>query len=171
MVRWNASMRTLHLTSMGDQTRRAVIVFATIAAAGIASSASAQSAGRFVSGPLVWTPTFQIREAGVDSNVFNTPTAVKEDVSGGASATVELDADARPVAGNDSGGRRIYLFRTLRESTRAQPAGLESPGIPVPGSVPTRRSHGPRSRNVRVTKSTRGRRGPTLRLRSASRHG
>ena len=110
MVRWNASMRTLHLNSMGDQARRAVIVFATMAAAGIASSASAQSAGRFVSGPLVWTPTFQIREAGVDSNIFNTPTAAKEDVSGGASTTVNSILTLGLLRATTAGGAEYTYF-------------------------------------------------------------
>src|SRR5258705_6640611 len=109
MVRWNASMRTLHLNSMGHQARRAVIVFATMAA-GIASSASAQSTGRFVSGPLVWTPTFQIREAGVDSNVFNTPTAAKEDVSGGASATVNSILSLGLLRATTAGGAEYTYF-------------------------------------------------------------
>ena len=103
-------MRTLHLNSMGDQARRAVIVFATMAAAGIASSASAQSAGRFVSGPLVWTPTFQIREAGVDSNVFNTPTAAKEDVSGGASTTVNSILTLGLLRATTAGGAEYTYF-------------------------------------------------------------
>ena len=40
------------------------------------------TAGRFVLGPLQWTPTIQLREAGIDSNVFITPDDVRQDVSG-----------------------------------------------------------------------------------------
>jgi hypothetical protein len=79
-------------------------------AAGLASSASAQSAGRFVSGPLVWTPTFQIREAGVDSNIFNTPTDAKEDVSGGASTTVNSILTLGLVKATTSGGVEYTYF-------------------------------------------------------------
>ena len=71
--------------------RRAYVVLLTVAAAACPSAAFAQAApvaGRFVSGPLVWTPTFQLREAGVDSNVFNTPLDPKEDVTAGALSQV-----------------------------------------------------------------------------------
>ena len=71
--------------------RRAFVVLLTVAAAACPSAAFAQAApvaGRFVSGPLVWTPTFQLREAGVDSNVFNTPNDPKEDVTAGALSQV-----------------------------------------------------------------------------------
>lgn len=77
---------------MRDYARRsAFIVLLVAVSTGLPTAAFAQngsSQGRFVSGPLVWTPTFQLREAGVDSNVFNTPDNVKEDVSAIASSQV-----------------------------------------------------------------------------------
>ena len=56
----------------------------------LATPALAQngSQGRFVSGPLVWTPALQLREAGVDSNVFNAPDDPKADISAIASSQV-----------------------------------------------------------------------------------
>jgi hypothetical protein len=71
--------------------RRALVVFIVVTAAAVPSSALAQTSrgqGRFITGPLTWTPTFQLREAGVDSNVFNTPLDPKEDVTAGAVSQV-----------------------------------------------------------------------------------
>ena len=52
------------------------------------SAVYAQGEQRFVSGPLTWTPVFQLREAGIDSNVFNASTDAKEDKVGTASSQV-----------------------------------------------------------------------------------
>ena len=70
--------------------RAATIVL--LAAFATASSARAQEPakdGRFVTGPLAWTPTLELRDAGVDSNVFNTPTDAKEDVTASARSQVD----------------------------------------------------------------------------------
>jgi len=52
------------------------------------SAAYAQNEPRFVSGPLTWSPVFQLREAGIDSNVFNAAEDPKEDTVGTASSQV-----------------------------------------------------------------------------------
>jgi hypothetical protein len=68
-----------------DGSRAAIVLVIAIGVGASASPASGQSgatSGRFVMGPLQWTPTLQIREAGVDSNVFNSPDDVKQDVTG-----------------------------------------------------------------------------------------
>jgi len=67
---------------------------ALVAVLAVASSARAQDQepvkdGRFVTGPLAWTPTFELRDAGIDSNVFNTPTDPKEDVTATARSQVD----------------------------------------------------------------------------------
>jgi hypothetical protein len=62
----------------------AAVMLAAVLAPSSAFAQNGASKGRFVSGPLVWTPILQLREAGVDSNVFNTPTDPKQDMSGGA---------------------------------------------------------------------------------------
>ena len=67
------------------------IVGAVLGGGAFPRIAFAQDEGRFVSGPLAWTPTFQLREAGVDSNVFNTPVDPKSDTVGTASAQVKSD--------------------------------------------------------------------------------
>lgn len=70
-----------------DAIHRTFVVSLIVAASAVPRLALAQAApaaGRFVSGPLAWTPTFQLREAGVDSNVFNTSLDRKEDFTAGA---------------------------------------------------------------------------------------
>src|SRR5215208_3034073 len=91
MVRWNASMPTSLTSNMSRSAIRACWFFLLAAAiASLPSAAFAQvNAGRFVSGPLVWTPLFQLREAGIDSNVFNTPSNPKEDRTAAALAQID----------------------------------------------------------------------------------
>jgi len=67
-------------------------MIALLAVLAIASAARAQEPpmdGRFITGPLAWTPTFELRDAGIDSNVFNTPTDAKEDVTATARSQVD----------------------------------------------------------------------------------
>jgi hypothetical protein len=76
---------------MSASSRRAATV-ALLAALAMASAARAQEPakdGRFITGPFSWTPTFELRDAGVDSNVFNTPTDPKEDVAATARSQVD----------------------------------------------------------------------------------
>ena len=68
----------------------------TIAFLGVLAMASAARAqeeppkdGRFITGPFSWTPTFELRDAGIDSNVFNTPTDAKEDKTATARSQVD----------------------------------------------------------------------------------
>ena len=71
-------------------------VFAAVAIAmGVASSAHAQqaSSGGLVTGPLSWTPFLRLREAGVDTNVFNASKDPKQDVTGGLGAAVDGKLD------------------------------------------------------------------------------
>jgi hypothetical protein len=72
-------MRVFHL-------RPVFVALLLVGAAALPNSARAQatSGSGFVSGPLTWTPTFQLREAGVDSNVFNTAADAKEDLTAAA---------------------------------------------------------------------------------------
>src|SRR6266850_8513498 len=79
------SIRTFRRNNMrGYAIRLAGTVLVIMATAGSSAFAQNTNTGRFVTGPLTWTPGLQLREAGVDSNVFNTPTDPKEDVSAGA---------------------------------------------------------------------------------------
>jgi len=47
----------------------------------VAGRASAQGDGRFRSGPLTWTPTLTLRDAGYDSNVYDEPANPRRDYS------------------------------------------------------------------------------------------
>src|SRR6185436_8690 len=90
-ARCSASTPTSLPSNMLDFVpRRAFVVAMMVMAAAVSSPALAQAPGqgRFVTGPLTWSPTFQLREAGVDSNVFNTPLDPKEDVTAGALSSV-----------------------------------------------------------------------------------
>jgi len=77
------------LNSLNHYAMRGVVI-ACLAAANtvLPSAAYAQNEPRFVSGPLAWSPIFQLRDAGIDSNVFNTSTDPKEDRVGTASSQV-----------------------------------------------------------------------------------
>jgi hypothetical protein len=89
-ARSRASIPTSLLSKMRHSNIcRAFFVSVIMASTGLSSSAFAQGGtGRFVSGPLEWTPSFQLREAGVDSNVFNSSRDPKQDVSGSALSQV-----------------------------------------------------------------------------------
>ena len=56
------------------------VVF-SFAGASTSFGQTAAPAARFVIGPLQWTPTLTLREAGLDSNVFNTQKDAKEDMT------------------------------------------------------------------------------------------
>jgi hypothetical protein len=66
----------------------AQLVFASAA---MAQAQTDTNPSRFVLGPLGWTPTLTLRDAGVDSNVFNTPSTEtpKQDVTGSLTPSVD----------------------------------------------------------------------------------
>jgi hypothetical protein len=61
------------------------------ASAAMAQAQTDTNSSRFVLGPLGWTPTLTLRGAGVDSNVFNTPSTEtpKQDVTGSLTPSVD----------------------------------------------------------------------------------
>jgi hypothetical protein len=76
--------------------RHALCVIVTLGASHLmfARAATAQTetnTSRFLFGPLGWTPTLTLREAGVDSNVFNSPRTEtpKHDVTGSLTPSVD----------------------------------------------------------------------------------
>jgi hypothetical protein len=68
--------------------RAATVVLLTLASTSVAWAQDTTERGRFTTGPLTWTPTLQIHDAGVDSNVFNTPVDAKDDVTASALSQV-----------------------------------------------------------------------------------
>src|SRR5262249_55904335 len=64
------------LNNMSASSLRAssILLLAVLAIASGARAQEPEKDGRFITGPLAWTPTFELRDAGIDSNVFNTPT-------------------------------------------------------------------------------------------------
>jgi hypothetical protein len=80
------SIQMSRLNSVRSSAIRAVlIVFIAMVGTALPSAAYAQNEPRFVSGPLTWSPVFQLREAGIDSNVFNASSDPREDKVGTAS--------------------------------------------------------------------------------------
>jgi hypothetical protein len=66
-----------------------IVLLAALVAASDVRAQEPETEGRFITGPLAWTPTFEVRDTGVDSNVFNTPTDPKEDVTATARSQVD----------------------------------------------------------------------------------
>ena len=66
----------------------AVVVLTLGSTAAIVCAQDTKEGGRFITGPLAWTPTLQIHDAGVDSNVFNDPFGPKQDVTASALSRV-----------------------------------------------------------------------------------
>ncbi len=96
--------------------RSAHVVVVIAASLGGSSTAFAQAtnAGRFVTGPLAWTPTFQLREAGVDSNVFNTALNPKQDVTGSASSRVNSILTLGLLQASTQGGLEYMYFERYK---------------------------------------------------------
>ena len=65
-----------------------MVVLTLMGSASVGRAQDTKEEGRFITGPLAWTPTLQIHDAGVDSNVFNTPFDAKQDVTASALSRV-----------------------------------------------------------------------------------
>jgi hypothetical protein len=69
------------------------IAFASDARAQAPAALAAAPIDGFVSGPLTWAPTLELRDAGVDSNVFNSSNDPQQDTTG--SALLNVDSQLR----------------------------------------------------------------------------
>ncbi|MGH9349719.1 MAG: outer membrane beta-barrel protein [Vicinamibacterales bacterium] len=65
------------------------LAIALLAAVALPGAAAAQPEGRFRTGALAWTPTLTLRDAGVDTNVYDEATNPKRDHSAVLSPQVE----------------------------------------------------------------------------------
>lgn len=65
------------------------IVRALLGVLAVSGEAAAQTEGRFHTGLLSWTPTLNLRDAGIDSNVYDEPIDPKRDTSAVFSPQVE----------------------------------------------------------------------------------
>src|SRR5215470_6139368 len=110
-------MTCTELTESARRSIRPLALFG-IALQVLAGSAIAQAppaappptpTGRFVMGPLTWTPTLALREAGVDSNVFNTATDPKEDITSAFGPSVDSTL-ALGVGRLETQGQAEYLY-------------------------------------------------------------
>ena len=92
------------------RTRLAVLF--TAAATTVPSMLHAQN--QFVSGPLTWSPTFQLRDTGVDSNVFNATTDPREDVTSVASSQVDSTLKLGVFQAKTQGGADYLYFERYK---------------------------------------------------------
>src|ERR1041385_5067893 len=97
------------MRNYGIRARRAILMTAVMA---VPSMLQAQN--RFVSGPLTWSPTFQLRDTGVDSNVFNATTDPKEDITSVASSQVNSVLNLGLLQATTQGGVDYLYFERYK---------------------------------------------------------
>ena len=81
--------------------------------------------GRFVNGPMNWTPTLTLRDAGVDTNIFAVPSNEKRDTT----ASVMPSVDSRLALGSvraHSKGHLEYLYFQQYAQERALNGQVET---------------------------------------------
>lgn len=94
--------------------RTRFLILFTTAAVILPSTLDAQN--KFVSGPLTWSPTLQLRDTGVDSNVFNATTDPREDITSVASSQVNSTLKLGVLQAATQGGLEyLYFERYKRE--------------------------------------------------------
>jgi hypothetical protein len=69
---------------------------------------------QFVSGPLTWSPVFQLRDTGIDSNVFNTTTDPREDLTSVASSQVDSTLKLGVLQAMTQGGVDYLYFERYK---------------------------------------------------------
>jgi hypothetical protein len=89
----------------------ALALVATVLAPGFAA-AQQQPEGRFQTGAVTWTPTLSLREAGIDSNVYDEPTNPREDRSAVIAPAVEGMVKMSAADVRFSGGLDFVYFHT-----------------------------------------------------------
>lgn len=92
--------------------RTRFVMLLTMAAVVLPSLLHAQP--KFVSGPLTWSPTFQLRDTGVDSNVFNATTDPREDVTSVASSQVNSTLKLGVLQATTQGGVDYLYFQRYK---------------------------------------------------------
>ena len=101
--------------------RAATIVLLAAFATASARAQEPVPDGRFVTGPLAWTPTLELRDVGVDSNVFNTPTDAKEDVTASARSQVDSVLKLGLLRATTVGSLEYNLLREVHDAAGPQP--------------------------------------------------
>jgi hypothetical protein len=76
------------------------------------ASAQQQPQGRFQTGAVTWTPTLSLREAGIDSNVYDEPTNPREDQSAVIAPEVDGIITMRSADVRFNGGVDFVYFHT-----------------------------------------------------------
>jgi hypothetical protein len=106
------------------------LIVTTVAALLIASGASAQTSGGFVSGPLTWAPTIQLRDAGVDSNVFNEPDNPRDDRTGSVVSQVDSQLKLPYLQLSTHGGAEYDYFEQYKSQRATN--GLVNSRVVIP---------------------------------------
>lgn len=99
--------------------RRAAVLAALLS--WVPVSSWAQGSSRFLTGPVGWTPTIGVKDVGTDSNVFDSPTAVKTDRIG--TLATSLDAQmtlAHFKTQGTAAGDYVYYERLRGERALAR---------------------------------------------------
>ena len=87
-------------------------ILLTTAVVAVPSMLHAQNT--FVSGPLTWSPTFQLRDTGVDSNVFNATSDPREDVTSVASSQANAVLKLGILQATTQGGVDYLYFERYK---------------------------------------------------------
>ena len=121
------------MTAASIRAAIVVLLGACVAASDVRAQEPEQE-GRFITGPLAWTPVLEVRDAGVDSNVFNTPTDPKEDVTATARAQVDSVLKLGLLRATTGGSLEYNYFdryTSERGFNRRVATHLEAPGLRV----------------------------------------
>ena len=119
------------MTAASIRAAIGVLLAACVAASDVRAQEPEQE-GRFITGPLAWTPTLEVRDAGVDSNVFNTPTDPKEDVTATARAQVDSVLKLGSLRATTGGSLEYNYFdryTSQRGFNRRVATHLEAPAL------------------------------------------
>lgn len=82
----------------------------------LASPVQAQGTGRFLTGPIGWTPTVAVRDAGIDSNVFDDPDEPIEDRIATFASSVDAQMTLAHFKVQGTGAAEyLYYQRLVRE--------------------------------------------------------
>ena len=112
--------------------RKSVVGATAIVMGLLVSSAHAQQApAGFVTGPLSWTPVFRLREAGVDTNVFNASKDPRQDVTGGVGGAVDGKLDLPAIKVAMQGASEYDYFERYKSQAGANSTATVKATIPL----------------------------------------
>jgi hypothetical protein len=111
-------------------TRLPLVIAIAAAIVSAPALSRAQGSGRFLTGPIGWTPIISIRDAGVDSNIFDLPTDPKEDRVASIVGTLDSQitlAHFKVIGAASADYNYFQTFRSERSSGRRFTVRAEAP--------------------------------------------